>query len=75
MSTKLTLKDRSGQKLARFTSGGSKMPHKSLEILVPCDDYTLDLIVVTAMGVARMSQKEDESSKAILEVVSSIAGA
>ncbi|KAJ4355797.1 uncharacterized protein N0V89_003818 [Didymosphaeria variabile] len=57
------LKDQNGTVLAKFKtkidSGSGKEPR--LEILVPCDDYLVDVIVATGLTVYKETVKEGEA--------------
>lgn len=65
--TGLDLVDEAGVKLAKFKPG------KRLDLLVPCNDYFLDMIILSGISVARMLGKK-ETADAIGEVIAAAAG-
>ena len=72
MGTALELFDsRADQKLARYKLKFSGNGGKRLEVLVPCDNFFLDLIVLSGMAAA---VKEHENLKVIAETSQAVAG-
>ncbi|KAK7181093.1 hypothetical protein PSPO01_12894 [Paraphaeosphaeria sporulosa] len=63
------LKDKNEMVLAKLTAniGHSKEPR--LEILVPCDDYLVDLVVATGLAVYRDTVKEVKQVEVVSEVI------
>ncbi|KAF2448337.1 hypothetical protein P171DRAFT_508522 [Karstenula rhodostoma CBS 690.94] len=68
------LKDKNATVLAKLTAniGHSKEPR--LELLVPCDDYLVDLIVATGMAVYRDTVKEVEQVGKVSKVIGGVFG-
>ncbi len=64
----IALSDGSGMKLARFRVG------ERLDILVPCEDLFLDLVVVSALAAAGMKAKDHMNTAMISEVAGALAG-
>jgi hypothetical protein len=64
----LALLDASGMKLARYTPG------ERLEILVPCDDTFLDLVILSGLGAAAMKAKDKKDTEIIGEVLGGLLG-
>ena len=64
----IALTDGSSMKLARY------MPGERLEVLVPCDDHFLDLVVVTALSAAAIMKKDGENAEAAGEIISALLG-
>ena len=77
MSGSLVLQDENKLNLARYvaSSGFKGASSARLEILVPLDDYFLDVVVVMAMAAAKMLEKDKKAVEAMGEVVGAIAGA
>ena len=71
MGTALELFDSAGQKLARLKLKFSGSGGKRLELLVPCADFFLDLIVLS--GMAAVAKKHSDA-KVASEVSSAVAG-
>jgi hypothetical protein len=74
----LLLKDGdTGRELAKYdSSGGFKGASAAkLEILVPVDDYLLDVIVVTGMAAVKMYDKDKTAAEVLGEVLGGVAGA
>lgn len=69
LSGSMVLKDPRGVKLAKLKPG------KSLEVLVPCDDFILDLIVVSGLAAQKKQHKDAESASQVADVVGAVAGA
>lgn len=68
------LKDKNEIVLAKLTAniGHSKEPR--LEILVPCDDYLVDLIVATGLAVYRDTVTEVKHIEAVSDVIGGVFG-
>ena len=76
-SKALELTDSAGTMLAKYQRKGAigRSDGKRLDILIPCDDLFLDLIVVSALAVGRKREKDSKDAEAAGEVVSALAGA
>ena len=68
----MELSDANRTRLARYKAGLPVVGGgKRLEVLLPCDDFVLDLIVVSGMTAARINKLTDE---AVSEVVQALVG-
>jgi hypothetical protein len=68
----MELSDTSRTRLARYKAGLPVVGGgKKLEVLLPCDDFILDLIVVSGMTAAHMNKMTE---KAVSEVAQALAG-
>ncbi|KAK7408715.1 hypothetical protein QQX98_009131 [Neonectria punicea] len=71
--TSFELYDGAGMKLAKLGSAGLlAFGEKKLELMVPCDDFFLDLVLLSAMSVKEMSKIATE---AVGEASSAVVGA
>ncbi|KAF2096261.1 hypothetical protein NA57DRAFT_79028 [Rhizodiscina lignyota] len=71
-SESLALHDHSGNKLARLKSAKSSgTGEKQLEILVPCDDFFIDLVLLSGMVAMTLTKTNEDS---VMEVVQQLAG-
>lgn len=70
----MTLCAGTGERLAEYKSTGTLGfgGEKTLEILVPCDDFFFSLVVLSAVTARSQGKAEDET---VMEVVSAIVGA
>ncbi|KAF2716719.1 hypothetical protein K431DRAFT_234759 [Polychaeton citri CBS 116435] len=66
--------DTQGTKLATYKALCSKNQDSKLEILVPGDEFFLDIILASWVSMVRSDAKESEQLETVLEVVSGIAG-
>ena len=64
----LALMDGSGMTLARYQID------QRLDILVPCDDLFLDVVVVSALAAAKLKKKSSEAIEAAAEVIGGLGG-
>ena len=64
----IALSDGSGMKLARFQVG------ERLDILVPCEDLFLDLVIVSGLAAAGIKAKDAKNTKIIGELIGGLAG-
>lgn len=64
----MALSDGGGMTLARFQVG------ERLDILVPCEDLFLDLVVVSGLAAAAMKAKDAKNTEIIGEVIGGLAG-
>jgi hypothetical protein len=67
----MDLIDTTAQNLARYTTRRSG---KIIEILVPCDDIFLDMVVVSAVGADGMNEREKVVAETAGEVVQALVG-
>jgi hypothetical protein len=77
MSGALVLQDENRIQLARYeySEGGIKgVGTAKLEILVPADDYLLDVIVLTGVAAVKMQAKDKTALKVVAEVVGGVGG-
>lgn len=65
----LALRDEAGMTLARYKADSGR-----LEILVPCDDSFLDLVVITALAAGVMDKKNAKVMEVMGEVLGGVAG-
>ncbi|KAF2423716.1 hypothetical protein EJ08DRAFT_639709 [Tothia fuscella] len=66
----LGLYDSAGTKLAQLKSTGAfGSKEKKLEILVPCDGFLVDLVVISAMGLLSLKKKVDKNAAKLIEAV------
>lgn len=69
----LELRDGSGDMLAQFKSAGFPgSGEKKLEILVPCDDFFVELVVLSGTAAKALAKAEIDTAS---EVVQAVAGA
>ncbi|KAH7121410.1 hypothetical protein EDB81DRAFT_813901 [Dactylonectria macrodidyma] len=71
----LELFDSSGQKLARLGSAGTFSSEKKLELMVPCDDFFMDIVVLSGMAARQATKNAEEAVEGAAEAVSAVAGA
>lgn len=64
----LELIDSAGRKVAKFKSSGISGfgGTKELEILVPCDELLVDLIVLSGMAIRALRKGENEAAAEII---------
>ena len=76
MSGALVLQDENKQELAKYESsaGFKGAGAAKFEVLVPGDDYLLDVIIVTGMAAVKMWEKDKQAIEVVAEVVGGIAG-
>lgn len=76
MSGALVLRDEGGLELAKYDSsaGFKGASAAKFEILVPVDDYVLDVIVVTGMAAVKMLEKDKTALEVMAEVIGGVAG-
>lgn len=67
-SKTLELSDSNGTKLAKLEPG------LKLEVLVPCNDFILDMIVASGMVVAFKKGKDDKEGEVASEIIQAVAG-
>ncbi len=72
----LLLLDENKHELAKYDSsaGFKGAGAAKFEVLVPADDYLLDVIVVTGMAAVKMAEKDKKALEAVGEVVGAVAG-
>ncbi|KAF7543638.1 hypothetical protein G7Z17_g10581 [Cylindrodendrum hubeiense] len=69
------LYDASGQKIAKLSSVTlSLRGERKLELMVQCNGFFMDLVVMSAMATEHASGKAAEASEASAEVVSAVVG-
>ena len=67
-SSSLELKDDAGTRLAKYGSA-SFMGDKQLEIFVPCDDYFIGLVLLSAMACSVLNKIEKKVAVEVLGAV------
>ncbi|KAL5438843.1 hypothetical protein PMIN05_005559 [Paraphaeosphaeria minitans] len=68
------LKDRNETLLANLTTNIGRSKEPRVEILVPCDEYSVDLIVGTGLTVYKDTMKEVKQVEAVSEVIGGVLG-
>lgn len=71
-SSTLAMQDGAGKTVAKYKSKGMLGAEKQLQIMVQCDDFFVEMALVTALV---MKQSASEQNEAAIEVVSALAGA
>jgi hypothetical protein len=71
----LELRDGGGRKLARLKSGGLRKSGKKFEILVPCQDSFVELVLLSGMAAKAVKKATDEALAEVLGAVGDVAGA
>lgn len=67
---RIQLSDGSGTKVAKCQVGLPVLGGANkLEVLVPCDDFMLDLIVVSGMTAAQMTNMTEEAAGEIVQAL------
>ena len=76
MSGTLILQDENKTELAKYDSSArfKGAGAAKFEILVPVDDYLLDVIIVTGMAAVKMLEKDKTALEILGEVVGGISG-
>ncbi|KAH8684125.1 hypothetical protein BGZ61DRAFT_455659 [Ilyonectria robusta] len=69
------LYDGSGQKLAKLGSGGLFSSEKKLELMVPGDDFFMDLVVLTAIAAKEITKLGEKVGEAGAEVAGAVVAA
>lgn len=72
----LLLRDDNRRELARYnaSAGFAGASAAKFEILVPVDDYMLDMIVVTGLAAVKMLGKDKKAIEAVGEIIGAVAG-
>ncbi|KAH7121895.1 hypothetical protein B0J13DRAFT_159584 [Dactylonectria estremocensis] len=73
-SGSLELYDSSGQKLAKLGSAGTFSSEKKLELMVPCDDFFMDIVVLSGIAARQATKNAEEAVEGAVDAVSAAAG-